>query len=42
MARYADPNSSDWKKVAKIMPLNKQYHLLIYFNDQSVNIDQVE
>ncbi|MEJ2062280.1 MAG: type VI secretion system lipoprotein TssJ [Reinekea sp.] len=42
MARFAAPNSSDWKKVVKVLPANKQYHLLIYFDDQSVKLDQVE
>ena len=42
MARFADPNSSDWKKVVKVNPMDKQYHLHIYFNDQSVKLDQVE
>ena len=42
MAHFADPNTSDWKKVVKIEPVNKQFHLLMYFNDQAVNLDKVE
>ena len=42
MAHFADPNTSDWKKVVKIAPVNKQFHLLMYFNDQAVNLDKVE
>jgi type VI secretion system protein VasD len=42
MARFANPNRSDWKKVVRVLPTDKQYHLLIYLNDQSVQLDQVE
>lgn len=42
MARYANIENSDWKKVIKLEPRGKKYHLLLYFNANQVKLDKVE
>lgn len=42
MGRFADPDASDWKKVVKIFPVGRQYHLLMHFNDKEINLEKVE
>lgn len=42
MARFANLEESDWKKVIKLEPFGKKYHLLIYFSGNKVKIDKVE
>ncbi|KXF83014.1 type VI secretion system lipoprotein TssJ [Enterovibrio coralii] len=42
MARYSNSESSDWKKVVKVLPIGRQYHLLMYFNKNEVVLRKVE
>lgn len=42
MAIYGNANVSNWKKVVKVMPFGRQYHLLMYFNGNDVKLDKVE
>ncbi|KEA65270.1 Type VI secretion lipoprotein/VasD [Marinobacterium lacunae] len=42
MARFSDPEASQWKKVVKIKPAGREYHLLMYFSEQDVVLDKVE
>ncbi|USH05381.1 type VI secretion system lipoprotein TssJ [Grimontia kaedaensis] len=42
MARFSDPDVSDWKKVVKVLPVGRVYHLLMYFDGTEVVLDKVE
>ncbi|MEZ8129444.1 type VI secretion system lipoprotein TssJ [Enterovibrio norvegicus] len=42
MARFSDPDISDWKKVIKIIPVGRQYHLLMHLDKNDVLLDKVE
>ncbi|WP_025821240.1 type VI secretion system lipoprotein TssJ [Shewanella marina] len=42
MARFAEPDKSEWKKVVKVTPEDKQYSLLIHFSDKAVVLKKVE
>lgn len=42
MARYEDPNLSDWKKVVRVLPFGRQYHLFMYFKDNIIKLEIVE
>lgn len=42
MARFSNSEKSDWKKVIKLNPMGKAYHLLLYFDANEVKLDKVE
>lgn len=42
MARYADPETAQWKKVVKIKPMGREYHLLMFFSAQDIELNKVE
>ena len=42
MVSFADPDTSQWKKVVKVKPLGRDYHLLTLFKDNEVILDKVE
>lgn len=42
MARFSDPDVSDWKKVVKVLPVGRVYHLLMYFDGTEVVLVKVE
>lgn len=42
LANYNDPEEAQWKKVVKIKPIGREYHLLMYFTEQEVILDKVE
>lgn len=39
IARYSDPDKSQWKKVLKVKPLGQEYHLLMLFQENEVNLN---
>ncbi|WP_035024462.1 type VI secretion system lipoprotein TssJ [Enterovibrio calviensis] len=42
MVRYSDPDVSEWKKVVKILPIGRKYHLLFFIDTNEVKLDKVE
>lgn len=42
MALFSDSDHSDWKKSVKVKTLGRDYHLLIYINNNQVKLDRVE
>ncbi|MGF1873280.1 type VI secretion system lipoprotein TssJ [Photobacterium indicum] len=42
MARYADPENSQWKKVVRVKSLGREYHILMLFQENEVNLNIVE
>jgi type VI secretion system protein VasD len=42
MVSFSDPDTSQWKKVVKVKPLGRDYHLLALFKDNEVILDKVE
>ncbi|MBV7298317.1 type VI secretion system lipoprotein TssJ [Enterovibrio paralichthyis] len=42
MARFSDPDASDWKKVVKILPIGRKYHLLVFLDNKEIVLDKVE
>ncbi|BDM64447.1 type VI secretion lipoprotein [Shewanella sp. NFH-SH190041] len=42
MARYANPDISDWKKVIKVLPVDHRYHLFLYLDGNQVELKKVE
>jgi len=42
VAKFSEPNLSEWKKAVKIINRGRIYHLLIFFNDYEVKLDRVE
>ncbi|WP_407334415.1 type VI secretion system lipoprotein TssJ [Enterovibrio sp. 27052020O] len=42
MVRFSDPDVSEWKKVVKILPVGRKYHLLIYIDKNEVLLKKVE
>ncbi|MDD1793396.1 type VI secretion system lipoprotein TssJ [Enterovibrio makurazakiensis] len=42
MVRYSDPDVSEWKKVVKILPIGRKYHLLFFIDTNEVILDKVE
>jgi type VI secretion system protein VasD len=42
MARYVDPEQSQWKKVVKVKSLGREYHILMLFQKNEVNLNIVE
>lgn len=39
VARYADPDISQWKKVLKVKPSGQEYHLLMLFQENEVTLN---
>ncbi|AEF55520.1 type VI secretion system lipoprotein TssJ [Marinomonas posidonica] len=42
VAKFSEPNLSEWKKAVKIINRGRVYHLLMFFNDYEVKLDRVE
>jgi type VI secretion system protein VasD len=42
VAKFSEPNLSEWKKAVKILNRGRIYHLLMFFNDYEVKLDRVE
>ncbi len=42
MARFAEPELSEWKRAVKIINTGRQYHLLVYLKDYDVMLEKVE
>lgn len=42
IAKFSNPNLSEWKKAVKILNRGRIYHLLMFFNDYEVKLDKVE
>lgn len=42
MAHFNDPEVAQWKKVVKIKPMGREYHLLMFFSEQDIVLDKVE
>lgn len=42
VAKFSEPNLSEWKKAVKVINRGRIYHLLIFFNDFEVKLDRVE
>lgn len=42
MAHFSDPEVAQWKKVVKINPMGREYHLLMFFSEQNIVLDKVE
>ncbi|WP_036178405.1 type VI secretion system lipoprotein TssJ [Marinomonas sp. MED121] len=42
MVSYSDPDTSQWKKVVKVKPLGRDYHLLTLFKENEVILEKVE
>lgn len=42
MAKYADPNSTQWKKVIKVKPRGHEYHLLVLMQAKEVILQEGE
>ncbi len=42
LAKFAEPELSDWKKAVKIINLGHRYHLLMLFKDYDVELQKVE
>jgi type VI secretion system protein VasD len=42
MAKFSEPDLSEWKKAVKILNRGRIYHLLMFFNDYEVKLKKVE
>lgn len=42
MAKYTDSENSHWKRVVKVKPNSREYHLLIHFKGNEVKVKKVE
>lgn len=42
MARFAEPELSEWKRAVKVINAGRQYHLLVYLKDYDVMLEKVE
>ncbi|XEV12397.1 type VI secretion system lipoprotein TssJ (plasmid) [Vibrio alginolyticus] len=42
MARFAEPELSEWKRAVKVINTGRQYHLLVYLKDYDVMLEKVE
>lgn len=42
VAKFAEPDSSDWKKAVKILNRGRIYHLLMYFSGYEIKLEKVE
>ncbi|MBD1557011.1 type VI secretion system lipoprotein TssJ [Vibrio sp. S9_S30] len=42
LAKFAEPELSEWKKAVKIINLGRKYHLLMLFKDYDIKLDKVE
>ncbi|PVZ68778.1 type VI secretion system lipoprotein TssJ [Pelagibaculum spongiae] len=42
VAKFSDPERSLWKKVIKVKPIGREYHLLMMFAAQDVTLTKVE
>lgn len=42
VAKFSEPNLSEWKKAVKIINRGRVYHLLMFFNDYEVKLERVE
>lgn len=40
--KYSEPNTTQWKKIIRVQPMNKQYHLMVYFGPDEVKLSIVE
>jgi type VI secretion system protein VasD len=42
MAKFSEPDLSEWKKAVKILNRGRVYHLLMFFNDYEIKLKKVE
>lgn len=42
MAKFSEPDLSEWKKAVKVLNRGRIYHLLMFFNDYEVKLEKVE
>lgn len=42
VAKFAEPDKSDWKRAVKILNRGRIYHLLMYFNGYEIKLEKVE
>lgn len=42
VAKFSDPNLSEWKKAVKVLNKGRIYHLLMFFNDYEIRLEKVE
>lgn len=42
MARFSEPELSEWKRAVKIINTGREYHLLVYLKDYDVMLEKVE
>lgn len=42
IGKYSEPNSTQWKKIMRVQPMNKQYHMMIYFGPDEVKLSIVD
>ena len=42
VAKFAEPDKSDWKKTVKILNRGRVYHLLMYFDGYEIKLERVE
>ena len=40
--KYAEPNTTQWKKIIRIKPLNKRYRLMVYLGSDEAKMSIVE
>ncbi|HHY0506529.1 TPA: type VI secretion system lipoprotein TssJ [Vibrio parahaemolyticus] len=42
MARFSEPELSEWKRAVKVINKGREYHLLVYLKDYDVMLEKVE
>lgn len=42
LAKFSEPELSEWKKAVKIINLGRKYHLLMLFKDYDIKLEKVE
>lgn len=42
LAKFAEPELSEWKKAVKIINLGRKYHLLMFLKDYDIKLEKVE